>query len=181
MTQWTAKDIFFLTVKAMGIYFIVSGLGTGVVSVFSIFAVDMSASYTASLALISIAYPLLMVLMGFYLLVGMPGLAAHLYHEAPTEMPLTSAEKVFSLVLRIMGVAAILLALPKTAQLIMNLLFIGHFKPMAIYTGAQERLVVSQVVSNLLYLVMGTYLLVGGKFFCRLAFPLSGDGKKTES
>lgn len=175
MNQWSAREVFLLAVKVMGVYFIVKGLGYGVISVSSLFSQDMSADYTFWIAFISVAYPLIILLMGIYLLAGMPGMSNRLYHNLPNGPVLESLETVFSLALRIMGAAAIIIALPELAQVIMNLLYIYHFQAMAINTITQQWAAVSKVTSNILYLVLGFYLLTGGRVFLRIAFPQSGE------
>ena len=133
-----------------------------------------SPEWAAVQQLITIIYPLALILIGFYLLAGIPERIKKLYPEFDVPA-MESSRTVFKLAMKITGMVLVVYALPELLSIFSNALYIGYYQGMGINTSDQQIVVAERTLATLVSLLLGFYLLYGGRFFERLAFKGSDD------
>lgn len=174
--KMTAFDLFAAGARIIGILTIIKGIQVIIMTVPSLFVMfgQNSPEWAAVQQLITIIYPLALILIGFYLLAGIPERIKKLYPEGDVPA-MESSRTVFKLAMKITGMVLVVYALPELLNILSNALYIGYFQRMAISTSAQEMIVAERTLATLVSLLLGYYLLNGGRFFERLAFKGSDD------
>lgn len=120
--------------------------------------------------IMNILMPLVIVAAGIFLLVGTKKLAEHLYPD--DEETLDSARAIFNLAMKILGMVLIVQALPDTVQIISNIIYLKSVSP-AIFTDLQQEFIYTRLLSTLLYLIFGFYLVKGGRLLERIAISVT--------
>jgi len=120
----------------------------------------------------SIALPLVTIAAGLYLLMGTRGLVDRVWSDGQEE--LDSAQVMFAVAMKIMGLVLAVQALPEVIQAIFNILFIFGVSPVW-DTSAQNQFIYQKFLSMLLKLLLGCYLLFKGTWLQRVAFPPSNE------
>lgn len=121
---------------------------------------------------ISIAIPLFTIAAGIYLVMGTESLTARLYPD-DEEKP-DSSEDIFTLAMKITGMVLIVQALPDAVQILSSLIYIKASSPV-MNNSLPFQFIYTELISTLLYFVLGWYLLKGGQLFARMAFHHDGD------
>lgn len=113
-------------------------------------------------------------MIGFYLLTGIPERIKKLYPEGDVPA-MESSRTVFKLAMKITGMVLVVYGLPELLNIFSNALYIGQYQSMGINTSDQQIVVAERTLATLVSLLLGFYLLNGGRFFERLAFKGSDD------
>lgn len=151
--------------QIVGVLTIIESLGRilGTVLVLT----DGSQPMPALLLLGSIIIPIIILIAGIFLLIAPRALLDKLYtNEKDT---IDSARTVFDLAMKITGMVMIVKALPDASQILSNIIYIKFISP-AISTHVQSQFIYDHLISMLLSLIIGYYLLKGGPILERLAF-----------
>ena len=174
--KMTAFDLFAAGARIIGILTIIKGIQVIIMSVPSLFMMfgQNSPEWAAVQQLITIVYPLALILIGFYLLAGIPERIKKLYPEGDVPA-MESSRTVFKLAMKITGMVLVVYALPELLSIFSNALYIGYYQGMGINTSDQQIVVAERTLATLVSLLLGFYLLYGGRFFERLAFKGSDD------
>jgi hypothetical protein len=172
----TAFDLFAAGARIIGILTIIKGIQVIIMTVPSLFVMfgQNSPEWAAVQQLITIVYPLALILIGFYLLAGIPERIKKFYPEGDVPA-MESSRTVFKLAMKTTGMLLVVYALPELLNIFSNALYIGHYQRMAINTSAQQMIIVERTLATLVSLLLGYNLLNGGRFFERLAFKGSDD------
>jgi len=117
--------------------------------------------------IINIIIPLVTLAAGIFLLVGTRKMVQYLYPDDAEK--LDSARDVFNLAMKILGMVLIVKALPDAVQLLANIIYLKNISP-AINSDFQQEFVYTRLISTLLYIAFGWYLVRGGQFLDRIAF-----------
>ena len=174
--KMTAFDLFTAGARIIGILTIIKGIQVIIMTVPGLFVMfgQNYSEWAAVQQLITIIYPLALILIGFYLLAGIPERIKKLYPEGDVSA-MESSRTVFKLAMKITGMVLVVYALPELLNIFSNAIYIGHYQRMAINTSAQQMIIVERTLATLVSLLLGYYLLNGGRFFERLAFKGSDD------
>ncbi|WP_077324780.1 hypothetical protein [Virgibacillus siamensis] len=179
------KTFFQAGLKIIGVLTIVWSFAQVAPVIFQFFSVynqpDMMSGndlkyYRFSL-IFQVVYPILLLVIGIYLLKG---------GAAITEMAFRySNEKnedriglLFVLFMKLAGLALIIYSLPKTFQIISNIMFVSSVY--GLDTSEQTKFILQNLVATVINLLFGFYLLMSGKIFYKLGFIKQNINDKTE-
>lgn len=164
--ELSSRVLLRISLQVVGVITLIDGIchaiGVGGIVPFSRDMMPLAAMIT------SILIPLVSVAAGIFLLVGTRKLIANLYPDEE-EKP-DSARAIFNLAMKVLGMVLIVKALPDAVQLLSNIIYIKSINPV-FNTDSQQQFIYTRLLSTLLYFIFGWYLVRGGKFLERLAFP----------
>lgn len=169
--KMTVSDLFAAGARIIGILTIIKGIQVIIMTIPGLFVMfgQNSPEWAAVQQLITLVYPLALILIGFYLLAGVPELIKKLYPEGDVPV-LESSRTVFELAMKITGMVLVVYALPELLNIFSNALYIGHYQRLGINSSAQQMIIAERLLATLVSLLLGFYLLYSGRFFERLAF-----------
>lgn len=173
------KQCFRVALQVIGILTIINGI----CSAFSSWAYVVASLHTVefhqpwSWMVGNIGTPIVMLMAGAFLLFGTRNLVNKTYPNE--DKRLDSDVKLFDLALKIAGTVLIVQNLPQVVQILANLIFIYVLGANPIMdTERQIDLIIGRVFSTTIFVIFGWYLLRGGKWFARIAFPGELDAPK---
>src|SRR5699024_5096717 len=111
-------------------------------------------------------------LIGVYLLKSGKGVIQVAFND-PNEENEDSISSLFILFMKLTGLALIIYSLPKAFQLISNILFVSSVH--IVGTGDRLEFILHNLVTTVISLLLGVYLLRSGKIFYRLGFAKQND------
>jgi hypothetical protein len=170
-----ASDLFAVGTRIIGILAIIKAIMVLIMTVPSLFGHHYP-GWAMHMQIMTMVYPLALLLIGIYLLSCTDRLVRKFYPDAE-EIATESAQTVFSLTMKITGMVLIVYFIPDLLRVLSNALYIGYYRPLGIDTIDQQLLVAERSLAMLVSILLGFYLLHGGRFFARLAFK----GKKSEN
>lgn len=164
----SASDLFAAGIRIIGILAIIKTIMALIITVPSLF-VHNYPGWALHMQIMTMVYPLALLLIGIYLLSCTDRLVRKFYPDAE-EIATESAQTVFSLAMKITGMVLIVYFVPDLLRVLSNALYIGYYRPLGIDTFEQQLLVAERSLAALVCILLGFYLLHGGRFFARLAF-----------
>ncbi|UOQ83540.1 hypothetical protein [Gracilibacillus salinarum] len=129
-------------------------------------------SYYRFSLIFRVVYPIILFIIGMYLLKGGKAIVELAFRE----MYPKNEDKMgwlFFLFMKMAGLVLVIYALPKAFQLISNIMFTSSVN--AIDTSEQTKFIVQNLVTTVINLVLGFYLLTSGKLFYKLGFSNTND------
>ncbi len=163
-----ASDLFAAGTRIIGILAIIKAIGVLIMTVPSLFGHNYP-GWAMHMQIMTLVYPLALLLIGIYLLSATGRLVRRFYPEEE-EIATESAQTVFSLAMKITGMVLIVYFIPDLLRVLSNALYIGYYRPLGIDTIDQQLLIAERSLAMLVSILFGFYLLHGGRFFTRLAF-----------
>jgi hypothetical protein len=112
-----------------------------------------------------VIYPILLFAIGFSLLKGGNAMVEWAYSDSDDESD-NNIGVLFILFMKIAGLVLIIIAIPKAFQIVSNVLFVSSAN--TVNTSNQVMFIVQNLVSTIINLLLGLYLLRSGKIFYRL-------------
>ena len=164
----SASDLFAVGIRIIGILAIIKSIMVLIMTVPSLFGHNYP-GWALSQQIMTLVYPLALLLIGIYLLSGTGRLVNKFYPEEE-EIATESAQTIFSLAMKITGMVLIVYFVPDLLRILSNALYIGYYRPMGIDTFEQQLLIAERSLAMLVSILFGFYLLHGGRLFTRLAF-----------
>lgn len=163
-----ASDLFAAGTRIVGILAIIKAIGVLIMTVPSLFGNNYP-GWAMHMQIMTLVYPLALLLIGIYLLSGTGKLVRKFYPEEKDTVA-ESAQTVFLLAMKITGMVLIVYFIPDLLRVLSNALYIGYYRPLGIDTIDQQLLIAERSLAMLVSIFFGFYLLHGGRFFARLAF-----------
>ncbi|NLX02935.1 MAG: hypothetical protein GXY40_10470 [Syntrophomonadaceae bacterium] len=163
-----ASDLFAAGTRIIGILAIIKAIMVLIMTVPSLFGHNYP-GWALSQQIMTLVYPLALLLIGIYLISCTSRLVRKFYPEEE-DTATESAQAVFLLAMKITGMVLIVYFVPDLLRILSNALYIGYYRPMGIDTIDQQLLVAERSLAMLVTILLGFYLLNGGRFFARLAF-----------
>lgn len=114
-----------------------------------------------------VIYPILLFVIGISLLKGGEAMVQWAFHDSDDESDNHSGV-FFILLMKVSGLVLMIIAIPRTFQIISNLLFVSSAN--TVNTSNQEMFIVQNLVTTIINLLLGLYLLRSGKLFYRIGF-----------
>jgi|SRR5699024_2436280 len=139
------------------------------------FMSDNNLSYYRFSLIFQVLYPLILFIIGGYLLKSGKVVIDLAFRNLNTENE-TDKDRVdllFILFMKLAGLALIIYALPKTFQIISNIMFTSSVYGMD--TSDQTQFIIENFVTTGVSLLFGFYLLRSGKIFYKLGFTKNKD------
>lgn len=112
-------------------------------------------------------YPVLLLALGIYLLKSGETIIQFAFRGS-VEKGDDKAGELFMLFMKLAGLILIIYSIPKTFQLVSNIMFVSSAK--LIDTSVQTEFIVQNLVITVIQLLLGVYLLKSGKLFYNLGF-----------
>lgn len=178
--MFQAKSFFQVSLKIIGLLTIIWSFTQVVPVVFQFLSVynqpdmmpDNDLMYYRFSLIFQVMYPILLLVIGIYLLKG---------GEAIVELAFRNSNEKngdgiglwFVLFMKLAGLALIIYSLPKTFQIISNIMFVSSAQ--AVVTSEQTKFIVQHLAATVINLLFGLYLLRSGKLFYKLGFPRQED------
>jgi hypothetical protein len=119
-----------------------------------------------------VIYPILLFAIGFSLLRGGKAMVEWAFRDSDDEGDNTIGV-LFTLFMKLAGLVLIIIAIPKAFQIISNLLFVSSAN--TVDTSNQVMFIAINLVTTIINLLLGFYLLRSGKIFYRLGFAKQND------
>lgn len=163
-----ASDLFAAGTRIIGILAIIKAIGVLIMTVPSLFGHNYP-GWAMHMQIMTLVYPLALLLIGIYLLSATGRLVRRFYPEEE-EIATKYAQTVFSLAMKITGMVLIVYFIPDLLRVLSNALYIGYYRPLGIDTIDQQLLIAERSLAMLVSILFGFYLLHGGRLFTRLAF-----------
>ena len=163
----SASDLFAAGTRIIGILAIIKAIGVLIMTVPSLFGHNYP-GWALSQQIMTLVYPLVLLLIGIYLLSYTSRLVKKFYPEE-ANITTESAQIVFLLAMKITGLVLIVYFTPDLLRILSNALYIGYYRPLGIDTIDQQLLVAERSLAMLVSILLGFYLLHGGRLFVRLA------------
>lgn len=178
MSDLKAADLFLVGIRITGILTVIKAIQMLIItilSLWSLLALDEGnlTEWVVMERIITLVYPVILLIIGIYLLCGAGGLVKRLYPDIQ-QKAFVSTRSVFQLAMKIMGVALIVYSIPELLRVISNILFVGYYSNSGIYTSSHLMMAVERVSAMLVAVILGFYLLYGGRFFEKIAFKDEG-------
>ncbi len=167
----TAADLFATGARTIGILAILKGIQVFIITfptLLGLFGHNVP-DWALSQQIITLIYPLALLLIGFYLLTGTRTLVEKIYPEEDLKA-FESVRTVFKLAMKTTGMVLIVYAVPELLRIISSVLYIGYYQRFGIDASAQQFIAAERSLATLVSLLLGFYLLKSGDFFKRLAF-----------
>lgn len=164
----SASDLFAAGIRIIGILAIIKVIMVLIMTVPSLFGHNYP-GWARSQQIMTLVYPLVLLLIGIYLLSYTDRLVRKFYPEE-ANITTESAQTVFLLAMKITGLVLIVYFTPDLLRILSNALYIGYYRPMGIDTFEQQLLIAERSLAMLVSILLGFYLLHGGRCFVRLAF-----------
>lgn len=167
-----AADLFLVGLRVVGVLVIIKAIQSLIMSapfIMGVLGHEESLGWVISLQVMSVVNPLVLLIIGIYLLSGMKGIVERLYPPSE-EIILDSSRKVFNLAMKITGLVLVVYSIPELLEVISNGLYLGYYYRFGIDTFQQEIIVIERTLATLVSLILGFYLLVNGRFFENIAF-----------
>lgn len=171
-----AADLFVVGLRVIGVLVIIKAIQSlimGVPFIMGVFGQEENLGWVINLQIINLVNPLVLLIIGIYLLSGMKGVVERLYPKSE-EIILDSSRKVFNLAMKITGLVLVVYSIPELLKIISNGLYLGYYYRFGIDTFQQEIIVIERTLATLVSLILGFYLLLSGRFFENIAFK-DGD------
>lgn len=158
------KDILHTAVKILSLIMLLQAL-KGFIGLIPLAALnnEFTARWEVWQILLPFISPLALLIIGMYLLKYADRLADYLWKTDDLEAE-TPRENLFALAAKITGLVLIVFALPEAVQILGNGLYIKAVSGV-ISTVTQNQLIFNKLFSTLASLLLGFYLLCGGRFF----------------
>lgn len=178
--MYQVKTFFQAGLKLIGVLTIIWGFTQVVPVIFQFFSVynqpDMMTGndlryYRFSL-IFQVVYPILLLFIGIYLLKGGEAIVELAFHDS-NEKNRDRTGLWFVLFMKLAGLALIIYSLPKTFQIISNIMFVSSVY--SVGTSEQTKSIVQNLTSTIINLLLGLYLLRSGKVFYKLGFTGQED------
>jgi len=134
-------------------------------------------SYYRFSLIFQVIYPILLFVIGVYLLKSGKGVIQMAFHDSNEDIK-DDIGSLFILFMKLTGLVLIIYALPKAFQLISNILFVSSVQ--VIGTDEQVTFIAHNVVTTVISLLLGVYLLRSGKIFYKLGFAKQEDNEEKE-
>jgi len=131
---------------------------------------DLS-NYRISL-LFQVVYPIVLLSIGIYLLKSGEALIRFAFRDW-NEQNEEGIGQLFSLFMKLAGLVLLIYSIPTAFQLLSNVLFISSAK--VIGTNNQMNYIVQHLVSTVINLLLGLYLLRSGKIFYKIGFTKKNE------
>jgi hypothetical protein len=163
-----ASDLFAAGTRIIGILAIIKSIMILIMTVPTLFGNNYP-GWALGQQIMTLVYPLALLLIGIYLLSATGRLVRKFYPEEK-DTATESAQTVFLLAMKITGLVLIVYATPELLRILSNALYIGYYHPLGINTFDQQLLVAEKSLAMLVSILFGFHLLHGGRFFARLAF-----------
>jgi hypothetical protein len=164
----SASDLFAAGIRIIGILAIIKAIMVLIMTVPSLFGHHYP-DWAMYQQIMTLVYPLALLIIGIYLL-NCTGRLVKKFYPEDEEIATESAQTVFSLAVKITGMVLIVYYVPDLLRVLTNALYIGYYRPLGIDTFEQQLLVAERSLAMLVSILLGFYLLHGGRFFARLAF-----------
>lgn len=166
------RDIFLTAIKVVGVIILLKALHQFIVLIPMITVNSFTTRWEVWQVLLSFISPLVLLLMGIYLLKQAEWLTERLWgaKQEQSEPETTPPQVLFHLALKVLGLVLIVMALPVAFRVLGNALYINSVSG-AISTVYQTEFIYREVLATLVNLLLGFYLLCSGRFFARLAYP----------
>jgi uncharacterized protein YjeT (DUF2065 family) len=167
----SAGDLFAAAARIIGILVIIKGVEVLIMTVPAVLGLygQSMPDWVLSQRIITLIYPLVLILAGSYLLSGTSGLVEKLYPDED-EKAFASARSVFRLAMRITGMILIVYGVPELLQVLSGALYAGYYHRFGIDTSAQVMMAAERSLAVIVSLLFGFHLLKSGRYFERLAF-----------
>ncbi|MGE5389574.1 MAG: hypothetical protein ACM3PE_00775 [Deltaproteobacteria bacterium] len=152
--------------KVLGTITLINGMVQAVLQWSSL--ADLQGQPAPWMLVCSIVVPIVTLGAGLYLLLGTRKLVSRLWPDQEDE--LESEKAVFKIAMKIMGMVLVVQALPEVVRLISNGLYI--YSVSTVWdTSMQHGFIYEKLLSILLQLLIGCYLLFKGAWLQKVAFP----------
>lgn len=166
-----ASDLFAAGTRIIGILALIKGIQVSIMtapSVFGLFGQNYP-GWAMSQQIITLIYPLALLIIGIYLLKDTSRLVRKFY-PGEEETAIDSAKDTFQLAMKITGMVLIVYGVPELLRILSNFLYMGYYCSFGIDMFEQQMLVTEKTLAVLVSLLFGFYLLYGGRFFSNIAF-----------
>lgn len=176
---FSPKDILNTAVKVVSLIMLFQAL-KGFIGLLPIMALnnEFSARWEVWQILLPFISPLALLIIGLLVLRYADRLTDSLWKRDEPESEAQPNASLFQLAVKITGLILIVFALPQAVQILGNILYIKSISG-AISTVTQNQFVFNNLLSALVSLLFGGYLLCGGHLFYRMAFPSREESDNT--
>lgn len=173
-----SRTLLRIALQVIGVLTILSGVSSAFVNWGSLVSLLFNHQAVPWPAIVGpIFVPIVILTAGLYLLIN-PGIIVGRFYPDQEEQTDTM-ERLFILAIKIAGIWLIVNALPDAVQIITNLLYILNVGPV-IEVSNQIYTIISRLGSAIVNLLIGWYLLSGGKIFVKIAFPDDHQNQNSE-
>ncbi len=174
MSDLKAADLFLVGIRITGILTVIKAIQVLIITILSLWNLSPLdggnlPGWVVTERIITLVYPVVLLIIGIYLLYGAGGLVKSLYPDIQ-QKAFASTRTIFQLAMKIIGVVLIVYALPELLRVISNGLFVGYYYDSGVNTSVQLRMSIERTASTLVAVLLGFYLLYGGRFFEKIAF-----------
>jgi len=168
---FSPKDMLNTAVKVVSLIMLLQAL-KGFIELIPLMALnhEFTARWEVWQVLLSFISPLALLIIGLFMLRYANRLTESLWKTDEPESEAQPNASLFQLAVKITGLILIVFALPQAVQILGNILYIKSISG-AISTVTQNQFVFNNLLSALVSLLFGSYLLCGGRLFYRMAFP----------
>lgn len=155
--------------RIIGVLVIIRAINNFILSV--PFLLSTEHSWAAVDQLLAVLSPLIFLFVGIYLIKSTPGIAKWLMQSWENDEE-NSSQVMFILAMKISGVVLIVYSIPQVLRIISNAIYVGYW-----YSN-HLIIIASNLLTTVVSLIFGYYLLRGGRCFYSMAF--STDHQATD-
>lgn len=119
-----------------------------------------------------VVYPVILFIIGVYLLVGAKALVRFAFHDLRSESD-DNIRLLFGLFMKLGGLVLIIYALPKAFQIISSIMYLSSVSGLGM--GEQTQYIAGNLVPTIIHLLLGLYLLRSGRIFYKLGFAKNSE------